>query len=52
MNGGEVYRHVEQLGAKIQNGLEIILGAVGIKAVVAGQGGQRSMNQTRIVVTH
>jgi len=38
MNGGEVYRHVELLGQKMQDGLERILRALSLKAVVARQG--------------
>jgi len=38
MNGGEVYRHVEQLGQKMQAGLEEILAALSLEAVVARQG--------------
>jgi glutamate-1-semialdehyde 2,1-aminomutase len=38
MNGGEVYRHVEQLGARMQKGLEDITRGLDIEAVVARQG--------------
>jgi len=38
MNDGEVYRHVERLGEKLQEGLEAILRKLGLKAVVAQQG--------------
>ncbi|MDO8541313.1 MAG: aspartate aminotransferase family protein [Opitutaceae bacterium] len=38
MNGGEVYRHVEALGAKLQHGLEELLRRHGHTAVVARQG--------------
>lgn len=37
-NDGEVYRHVEQLGERIQAGFEQIVSALGIEAVVARQG--------------
>jgi len=35
---GEVYRHVEKLGEKMQRGLEAIIGKAGLQAVVARQG--------------
>jgi glutamate-1-semialdehyde 2,1-aminomutase len=38
MNDGEVYRHVETLGDKVQRGIEQIMRAAGICAVVARQG--------------
>jgi len=38
MNGGEVYRHVERLGKKMQDGLDEILRALSLEAVVARQG--------------
>lgn len=38
MNGGEVYRHVELLGQKMQEGLEKIIRTLGFKGVVARQG--------------
>ena len=38
MNDGEVYRHVEGLGERLQDGLEAILRELGLKAVVARQG--------------
>ena len=38
MNDGEVYRHVEALGAAMQSGLESLVAKLGIKAVVARQG--------------
>jgi glutamate-1-semialdehyde 2,1-aminomutase len=38
MNDGEVYRHVESLGQEMQEGLETILDALSIEAVVARQG--------------
>ena len=38
MNDGEVYRHVETLGDRMQRGLEQIVGAAGLCAVVARQG--------------
>ena len=38
MGNGEVYRHVEKLGAKMQQGLERIADDLGIQAVVARQG--------------
>ncbi len=38
MNEGEVYRHVERLGAKMQAGLEEITRELGIEATVARQG--------------
>jgi glutamate-1-semialdehyde 2,1-aminomutase len=38
MNDGEVYRHVERLGARMQEGLERIIAELGIEAVVARQG--------------
>ena len=38
MNDGEVYRHVERLGQKMQDRLEEILAALGFAAVVARQG--------------
>jgi glutamate-1-semialdehyde 2,1-aminomutase len=38
MNDGEVYRHVENLGARMQHGLERITSDLGIRAVVARQG--------------
>jgi glutamate-1-semialdehyde 2,1-aminomutase len=38
MNDGEVYRHVASLGQEMQEGLEEILGALSIEAVVARQG--------------
>jgi glutamate-1-semialdehyde 2,1-aminomutase len=38
MNDGEVYRHVESLGHKMQQGLEEILRTLGIEAVIARQG--------------
>jgi glutamate-1-semialdehyde 2,1-aminomutase len=38
MNDGEVYRHVESLGQKMQEGLENILQTLGFRAVVARQG--------------
>ena len=37
-NDGEVYRHVEQLGARMQQGLQAMLSELGIKAVLARQG--------------
>jgi glutamate-1-semialdehyde 2,1-aminomutase len=38
MNDGEVYRHVESLGARMQQGLEEIAQALDTEAVVARQG--------------
>ena len=38
MNEGEVYRHVEQLGGRMQQGLEKIVARLGLNAVVARQG--------------
>jgi glutamate-1-semialdehyde 2,1-aminomutase len=38
MNDGEVYRHVESLGQKMQAGLEKILRTLNVEAVVARQG--------------
>ena len=38
MNDGEVYRHVEGLGQKMQQGLKEIFAAVGRRAVVSRQG--------------
>ena len=38
MNGGEVYRHVESLGQKMQEGLETIFRTLGFQGVVARQG--------------
>lgn len=38
MNDGEVYRHVESLGQKMQEGLERIISNLGFEAVVARQG--------------
>jgi len=38
MNDGEVYRHVETLGDQVQRGIEQIMRAAGICAVVARQG--------------
>lgn len=38
MNDGEVYRHVEVLGAEIQRGIEQIVVNLGLSAVVARQG--------------
>jgi glutamate-1-semialdehyde 2,1-aminomutase len=38
MNGGEVYRHVECLGEKLQEGIEAVLSKLDLKAVVARQG--------------
>ena len=38
MNDGEVYRHVEALGAAMQGGLESLVAKLGIRAVVARQG--------------
>ncbi len=38
MNDGEVYRHVEKLGAKMQSGLERIISRKGLKAIVSRQG--------------
>ena len=38
MNDGEVYRHVESLGQKMQEGLERILRTLGFAAVVTRQG--------------
>jgi len=38
VNDGEVYRHVESLGQKMQIGLETILRALSVEAVVARQG--------------
>ncbi len=38
MNCGEVYRHVEQLGARMQKGLEDITRRLDIEAVVSRQG--------------
>lgn len=38
MNDGEVYRHVEDLGHRMQQGLEEILSALDVKGVVARQG--------------
>jgi glutamate-1-semialdehyde 2,1-aminomutase len=37
-NGGEVYRHVEDLGARMQGGLEQVISSATIPAVVARQG--------------
>src|SRR5262249_35752325 len=37
-NGGEVYRHVEHLGERIQSGMEKIVSELDIKAVVSRQG--------------
>ncbi|MCZ2075038.1 MAG: aspartate aminotransferase family protein [Bryobacterales bacterium] len=38
MNGGEVYRHTEALGARIEAGLDAITRELGITATVARQG--------------
>ena len=38
MKGGEAYRHVERLGAKMQTGLEEIASQLDLQAVVARQG--------------
>jgi glutamate-1-semialdehyde 2,1-aminomutase len=38
MNDGEVYRHVETLGDRMQRGIEQIVSAAGLCAVVARQG--------------
>jgi len=38
MNGGEVYQKLEQLATSMQNGLEKILAALNLKAVIARQG--------------
>ena len=38
MNDGEVYRHVEALGDQMQRGIELIMRAAGLCAVVARQG--------------
>jgi glutamate-1-semialdehyde 2,1-aminomutase len=38
MNDGEVYRHVERLGQKIEEGLEEIVRALSLEAVIARQG--------------
>lgn len=38
MNDGEVYQHVESLGQEMQEGLEGIVGTLGLEAVVARQG--------------
>ena len=38
MNDGEVYRHVESLGQKLQEGLEQILRTLGSETVIARQG--------------
>jgi glutamate-1-semialdehyde 2,1-aminomutase len=38
MNDGEVYRHVEHLGDRMQQGLERIIAKQGLRAVVARQG--------------
>jgi glutamate-1-semialdehyde 2,1-aminomutase len=38
MNDGEVYRHVECLGEKLQAGLEAILRELGLRAIVTRQG--------------
>lgn len=38
VNGGEVYRHVERLGARIERGFEEIIRKRGVQAVVARQG--------------
>ena len=38
MNDGEVYRHVESLGAKMAEGLEEIIRELNLRAVVARQG--------------
>ncbi len=38
MNDGEVYRHVEALGQKLQQGLEDLFTKLGLTAVVARQG--------------
>jgi len=38
MNDGEVYRHVEALGARMQRGIEEVVSAAGLCAVVARQG--------------
>ena len=38
MNDGEVYRHVESLGQKIQTGIESTVRKLGLKAVVSRQG--------------
>jgi glutamate-1-semialdehyde 2,1-aminomutase len=37
-NDGEVYRHVEELGTHMQNGLEEIVSFLGVEATVARQG--------------
>jgi glutamate-1-semialdehyde 2,1-aminomutase len=37
-NNGEVYQHTEQMGQRMQEGLEKMLGAHGIVGVVARQG--------------
>jgi glutamate-1-semialdehyde 2,1-aminomutase len=38
MDDGEVYRHVEKLGSRMQQGMEEIVRRLGIEAVVARQG--------------
>jgi glutamate-1-semialdehyde 2,1-aminomutase len=38
MNNGEVYRHVEELGAAMQQGLEALVARLGLNAVIARQG--------------
>src|SRR5262249_62369214 len=37
-NGGEVYLHIEQLGERIQRGMERIVSELDLKAVVSRQG--------------
>ena len=37
-NNGEVYRHVEELGRRMEHGLEDIIRRLGLRAVVARQG--------------
>jgi glutamate-1-semialdehyde 2,1-aminomutase len=37
-NGGEVYRHVEQLGEMMESGLQRVIDRLGVRAVVARQG--------------
>jgi len=37
-NGGDVYRHVEKLGDRVQKGMERIVSELGIQAVVSRQG--------------
>ncbi len=38
MNGGEVYRHVETLGVRLEAGIQRIIAEAGIEATVAWQG--------------